>query len=145
MYDRILVPTDGSENSDQAIEHAVDLAAKYDAAIHAVYVVNTGAVPSPDPGMREEFISAGEDHGADAVQAVAAAGKSAGIDVTTSVIRGVPYEAILDYTEDNDIDLIVMGTHGRTGLRHFLLGSVAERVIRHTSVPVLLVRIGGAA
>lgn len=141
MYNRILVPTDGSEHTEQAVDHAIDLAQKYDAAIHALYVINTGALPSLEPGFREEYIAVGEEIGDDSVGAIASKGSAAGIDVTTSVIRGVPYEEILDYTDANDIDLIAMGTHGRTGLRRFLLGSVAERVIRHTPVPVLLVRI----
>lgn len=141
MYNRILVPTDGSEHTDQTVEHAIDLAQRYDADVYALYVINTGAMASPEPEFREEFISVGEDLGGQAVNAIAEAGAAAGVNVTTAVIRGVPYEEILDYTDENDIDLIVMGTHGRTGLRHFLLGSVAERVIRHTPVPVLLVRI----
>lgn len=141
MYERILVPTDGSENSEDAVAHAVDIAGQYGAEIHALYVINTGAVASPEPAFREEFIATGREHGEHAVSAVEAAAAAADVPVATAVIQGTPYEEILDYADEHGIDLIVMGTHGRTGLRHFLLGSVAERVIRHAPVPVLLVRI----
>lgn len=140
MYERVLVPTDGSENVNAAIDHAVDLAKQYGAAIDALYVVNTGAMPSPDPEFREEFVDEGERIGRDAVDAVVAAAEAAGVEATGTVVHGTPYEEIVDYATDTGDDVIVMGTHGRTGLGHFLLGSVAERVIQQADVPVMVVR-----
>lgn len=140
MYDRILVPTDGSENTAAAIEQALGLAETYGAEVHALYVVNTGAMPSPEIDFREEFVREGERIGREATESVVGAAREAGVGATASIVRGTPYEEILEYAEDNDVDLIVMGTHGRTGLGHFLLGSVAERVIRHSDLPVLVVR-----
>lgn len=142
MYERILVPTDGSENAGSVADQAVNLAEAFDAEIHALYVINTGALPSPEIEFREDFVSTGEEIGKEAVGAIADDARAKGVDVTTAIVRGTPYEAILDYADDHDVDLIVMGTHGRSGLSHFLLGSVAERVIRRSETPVLLVRTG---
>lgn len=142
MYERILVPTDGSESADAVIEHAMGIGVPNDAEVHAIYVINTGALPSPDVEFRREFIEEGERIGEEAVDAVAAVASEAGLEAVTTITRGTPYEEIIEYANEHEIDLIVMGTHGRTGLRHFLLGSVAERVIRHAGSPVLLIRIG---
>ena len=67
-------------------------------------------------------------------------GKEAGVKVEPVFLRGIPAEEILDYAEENDIDLIVMGTQGLTGVKRFLIGSVAENVLRHSKVPVMIVR-----
>ena len=75
-----------------------------------------------------------------AVDHVAAEADRAGVNATRAVEPGVPHEEILQYAREHDIDLIVMGTHGRTGLDHVLIGSVAERVVRTSSTPVLTVR-----
>lgn len=140
MYRRILVPTDGSEGSNAAVAHAIELASTFDAEVHGLYVVNSGAVPTTDVEAREQLFEEIERRGEAAVDEVASAGAEAGVDVVTSVVSGVPYERILDYVDDEGVDLVVMGTHGRTGLRHTLLGSVAERVVRHADVPVMVVR-----
>ncbi|WP_101297128.1 universal stress protein [Halegenticoccus soli] len=146
MYQKILLPTDGSEHTEKALEHALDIAAEYGAELHALYVVNTSALPSPDVDFRDEFVTTGESIGRKAVDAVASRAEKEGIETVTELAQGAPSKEILEYVRDNDIDLIVMGTHGRAGLRHVLLGSVAERVVRHTEVPVMLVRMqqGGA-
>lgn len=143
MYQRILVPTDGSENSMAALDHAVDLAKQYDAAIDALYVVNTGALPSPEISFREEYVEEGERIGHEAVQDVVAAAEAEGIEATGAVIHGTPYEEVLEFASETGDDIIVMGTHGRTGLGHFLLGSVAERIVRNADLPVLIVRSPG--
>lgn len=139
-YERILVPTDGSENAERVIEEAIDVANQYGASVHGLYVLNTGAIASPDVQFREQYVERGEELGAEAVAEVAAAADEAGVSVTTSVVHGTPDDEILEYAADKDVDLIVVGTHGRSGLRHALLGSVAERVIRQSETPVLVVR-----
>lgn len=136
MYGRVLVPTDGSDLMAEVIEHAVDFAGTYDADVHALYVTNTGAIGTLDVEDREHISELLEERGERAVETVA----DAGIDATTAIQRGTPHQRIVEYVETHDIDLVVMGTHGRTGLRHVLLGSVAENVIRQ--VPVFLVRVG---
>ncbi|EMA39980.1 universal stress protein [Halococcus hamelinensis] len=142
MYQGILVPTDGSELMDEVIERAVDLAGKYDASVHALYVANMGTIGTLDVDDRERIESRLEARGERAVEAVNDAAEGAGLETTTATRRGTPHQRITEYVEDHDdVDLVVMGTHGRTGLSHVLLGSVAENVLRHTTVPVLLVRV----
>ena len=140
MYDEILVPTDGSGASKRAIEHAVDVARTYDARLHALYVVDTSAYSTLDAGA-EMLLDALEDEGEAAVKRVEEMAGDAGVSVSTEVTSGTAHKAILDYAEDHGVDLIVMGTHGRTGLDRYLLGSVTERVVRSADVPVLTVRM----
>ncbi|MEE6209647.1 universal stress protein [Salarchaeum sp. III] len=147
MYDRILVPTDGSDVSEVAIEHAVDLAEKYDAEIHALYVVDVDAVSFGLGAEQVDRIRQGhlgemeevEEKANDATRAVADAATERGIDVVESVRVGQPHAVVADYAEDEDIDLVVIGSHGRSGVRRALLGSVTERVLRSTRKPVLVV------
>lgn len=127
---------------DEVVERAVDLAEKYDADVHALYVANTGSIGTLDIDDRERIEAQLEARGESAVEAVKDAAEQAGLDATTTTQPGTPHQRITQYVEDHDdVDLVVMGTHGRTGLRHVLLGSVAENVLRHTTVPVLLVRV----
>ncbi|MFB6074250.1 MAG: universal stress protein [Haloarculaceae archaeon] len=140
MYDRILVPTDGSEGSAAAIDHAIDLAKANDAALYALYVIETAAIsPDVDAGT---VLSSLERTGQRAIEDVRERAEAAGLErIEGSVAQGVPHRAILAYARDNDVDLIVMGTHGRTGIERYLLGSVAEKVVRLSEVPVLTVRL----
>ena len=139
MYERILVPTDGSDAVDAAVDHAIDLAETYGAEVHAVYVVDTAALAAEMD--YPQVVEALEAEGSRAVRAVEEQATAAGFDrVRTAVLRGTPHAAILEYAEDNDVDLIVMGTHGRSGLDRYLLGSVTEKVVRKSDVPVLTVR-----
>jgi len=139
MYDDVLVPTDGSTGADRAFERALDLAETYDARLHVLHVVDV----SGDAGefrpvtVLDDLRERGENLTADLADRAAESGHD---DVRTEVVDGVPHRAILSYVEDNDVDLVVMGTHGRTGLRRYLLGSVAEKVVRLSDVPVLTVR-----
>ena len=67
-------------------------------------------------------------------------GKEAGVKIEPVFLKGIPADKILEYAEENNIDLIVMGTHGLTGMKRFLIGSVAEKVVRHSRVPVMVIR-----
>jgi nucleotide-binding universal stress UspA family protein len=139
MYERVLIPTDGSDAVDPGIERAIDLAETYGAELHALNVVNVASlsVEVHTPAVIESF----EEQGEAAVEAVAERAADAGIgDVRTEVVHGTPHRSILEYADENDIDLIVMGTHGRSGLDRYLLGSVTEKVVRTAGVPVLTVR-----
>ena len=141
MYETILVPTDGSEAVDDAVERALDLARQYGATIHALYVVQP--VYTVDGGF-DRIYDALEATGEAATRDVADRAEAAGVDAVTEVSLGSPHREILDYAAENDVDLIVMGTHGRTGLDRYLLGSVTEKVVRLADVPVLTVRGGEA-
>lgn len=140
MYDEILVPTDGSPAADAAIVHAVDHAKRYGARVHALYVVDGGSYSALDADS-ELVLGALEQEGTAAVEEVKTAAEEAGVDVVTAVVQGTAYRKILEYVEENDVDLVVMGTHGRQGIDRYLLGSVTERIVRAADVPVLTVRL----
>jgi len=145
MYDRILVPTDGSTGTRRAVDHALDLAAIHDATVHAVYVVNTASYASftIEGASWENVGDMLRDEGHQAVEEVEALGQEANVPIETAVLDGSPSREIVRYAEREACDLIVMGTHGRGGIDRLLLGSVAERVVRSSNVPVLTVRHGG--
>lgn len=145
MYDAILVPTDGSRVAGAAIDHALELAARFDATIHALYVVDTdrasGAWLGEDLGVdTQHVIEQLHEEGEEAVDEIAAAADARGIDCVTAIREGTPNAVIRSYANEEGMDCIVMGTHGREGLDRFLLGSTTERVIRRADVPVLTVR-----
>lgn len=144
MYDRILFPTDGSAGVDRATDHAVDAADRYDATLHAIYVVDSDIV-NAYPG--DEFVSGAEgaeetlaEMGREALAAVEERAAAAGVDVVTELLYGVPDEEILDYVDEADIDLTVMGSKTRPGDYRRMLGSVTERVSRRSIAPVSIVK-----
>jgi nucleotide-binding universal stress UspA family protein len=140
MYEAILLPTDGSEGTVAAAEHAGALATAFDATVHVLSVADTrNRFESPTGGIAPSVWLEGErDRAADALEAAVDA-LPADIDIERETVEGVPRGKIVDYAVDNDIDVIVMGTHGRTGIDHYLLGSVAERVVRNAPIPVVTV------
>lgn len=139
MYRRVLVPTDGGDGTDVALDHALNLAQTYDAELHAVFVVDVASVPAETNAA--QIVGALEQAGEAALAVIADAAERAGVDATTAVVEGSAARGITDYADDEDIDLIVMATHGRQGLDRYLLGSVTERVVRTSPVPVLTVRL----
>jgi nucleotide-binding universal stress UspA family protein len=142
MYEDILVPTDGSKGVNKAVRHALSIADRYDATAHVLYVVNTSAYSTlPADSNWESITAALEDEGERATAEIAAELRDAGVDTVTTVDEGVPHKTILRYADENDADLIVMGTHGKTGLDRLLLGSVTEKVVRSSETPVLTVRM----
>ncbi|NHN49188.1 universal stress protein [Halostella sp. JP-L12] len=136
MYERILLPTDGSEGSRRAIDHAVAIADETGASIHALYVVDTSEYKTLDGPVVDSI----EARGRKALKVVEEVGARADVDVETALRRGIPHAEILAAARSLDVDGIVMGTNGRTGLDRVLLGSVAERVVREAKVPVTTVR-----
>ncbi|WP_425499715.1 universal stress protein [Halorarum halobium] len=144
LYERILVPTDGSDGVERAIQHAVDLAVDHGATLHALYVVNSASYA----GMPMESSWEGIDDmlradAEDAVSMVEAVADDFDVPVETAILDGSPSKEIVRYAESEGCDLVVMGTHGRGGIDRLLLGSVAEKVVRSSSVPVLTVRVDG--
>jgi nucleotide-binding universal stress UspA family protein len=139
MYDRILVPTDGSPAAERAVGHAIELATTFDATVHTLYVVDVALYSSLEAGV-DAVIEALEREGEAAVGEVESRCEAAGVDTETAVLVGTVHRAIQEYVQDHDVDLVVMGTHGRQGVERFLLGSVAERTVRTSSVPVLTIR-----
>lgn len=139
MYERILLPTDGSDGADAALEHAVAQAQEYGATLHVLYVTNTtyAGTGFAEATTVESLRSTGSAVLDEIVEQVA----ERGVDVVSKQLEGEPHTRIVEYSEEADIDLIVMGTHGRTGLDRYLLGSVTEKVVRTSEVPVLTVRV----
>jgi nucleotide-binding universal stress UspA family protein len=140
MYDDILVPTDGSECARRAVDEAIRLASAFDAALHTVYVVDTTLAGS-EGGAAAVFDQL-EAEGESILRDVRERADDAGVDtVEASVATGVPSRTIIDYCDEYGVDLVVMGTHGRTGLERTLIGSVTEKVVRTSDVPVLTVSL----
>lgn len=137
MFDTIVVATDGSESVERAVGVALDLASRFDASVHALYVVDVGEVESSPEALRDQLREALTERGEDATAAVAT--RSAGT-VTTAVREGRPANDISAYAREVGADLVATGTRGRHGENRFLIGSVAERVVRSCPVPVLTVR-----
>jgi nucleotide-binding universal stress UspA family protein len=142
MYDTVLVPTDGSPGTSHVLTHAVELADSFDATLHGLYVLDAGESGlggGVEAGrIRKELRKRGER----ALQRVAVRGADAGIDTETATREGTPHEEIVDYVGKRGVDLVVMGTHGRSGIDRVLLGSVTERVVRLAPVPVVTVGLG---
>nr|WP_136716435.1 universal stress protein [Halorientalis salina] len=141
MYERILLPTDGSVGMDRVIDHAGELAAEHDALVHALYVVDTASFTSlPMETSWEGVSDLLREDGQDAINEVETlVGDRAQVEGV--VVEGSPSREIIDHAREDDCDLVVMGTHGRGGIDRLLLGSVAERVVRTADVPVLTVRV----
>jgi nucleotide-binding universal stress UspA family protein len=137
MFDRILIPVDGSDPARDAAQLGIDLAAEHDATVHGLYVVEPVAVAEGGAG---QVLDAMEAAGEEIVSELAEQAEAEGLTAVTAVETGVAHRKILEYTDANDIDLMVVGTHGRTGLGRYLLGSVTEKLVRISDVPVLTVR-----
>ena len=139
IYRKILIPTDGSEYTEAAIMHGLGLAKMADAEVTALFVVDETAIMYfPMGPSLPDIYPMLEEEGKKAVGHVLEEGKKMGVKVTTRIERGSPSMVI---TKDSAMyDLIVMGTLGRSGVSKMLLGSVAERVVRLSQCPVLVVR-----
>lgn len=134
-YTDILVPTDGSDAAWRAAERGVEIAAALEASVHAFSVVESaGAL------KRDQLRVNAEREAEEAVERVESEAERVGVDVTKTIESGVPHESILEHATTADADIIVMGTHGRTGLDHVVIGSITERVVRASPVPVLTIR-----
>ncbi len=140
-YERLLLPTDGSSCAETAVDQATLLATAFDATVEVVSVVdvNTVAAQSELTNARP-VVGELETQSETAVERVADRLREAGVSVETAVLQGTPAAAVADRVVEAGADLVVMGTHGRTGVGRILLGSTTERLIRHAAAPVLSVR-----
>ena len=138
-YEEVLIPTDGSEPATAAVEPGLAVAERVGARVHAVTVLDTSDATSPGKGIPEEVAAHLESEGEAATDRIAARARERGLEATTAVRTGVAARDLLAYADEHDIDLVAMGTTGRTGLSRYLLGSTTERVVRHAEMPVLAV------
>lgn len=147
MYRKILVPIDGSETSAMGLNEAIRLAKNQDARIRLVHVVNELLIVLPDAYMNigrvvDELRNAGKI----VLDTSESTVRSAGVAVDTTLIEAMGNQAgdqIIRQAKEWGADLIVCGTHGRRGIRRIVMGSDAEYIVRHTPVPILLIRSAG--
>lgn len=140
---RILFPTDFSEHSRAAIPHLLHWRDLEDAELHLVHVLEVGAMLADFTWVDYAPRELQEQRQERAEHELQSLRDELGLPPSTklAVLHGAPFEEITQYAREQDVDLIVMATHGRTGLSHLLLGSTTERVVRHAPCPVLTVRI----
>jgi len=140
MFDKILVATDGSEHGERAAKVAIEIAKLSGGTVTAIYVADTSKTSHlPDDmllySIRELLLKEGKE----AVDFVEKMAKDAGVNFESTVAEGNPGEEIIHYAEKAAMNLVVLGTVGRTGMDKFLLGSVAEKIVRNSKIPVLTV------
>jgi nucleotide-binding universal stress UspA family protein len=131
IFRNIMVATDGSELVKRAVDLAIEIAKLSEAKLYAVYVIELGGYHSKNHPRAE---------GWEATTYVENTGRATNIEVESVILEGSPANEIIDFAERNDIDLIVMGTHGKTGIQKILIGSVSENVVQHSEKAVLVVR-----
>lgn len=139
MYDDILLPYDGSDGAAAVLHHTAELAHWADATIHILYVADStrDSVTVVEGHTVDALVEKGEDTLEEAEQTL----DTLGISYQTDVVQGNPAPTIADYADQFGQDLIVMPTHGREGISRYLIGSVSEKVVRLSSVPVITVRM----
>jgi nucleotide-binding universal stress UspA family protein len=144
MYDRILLSTDGTVASEEAKSHTIDLAAAHNAVLHVLYVVDENVVTAYSG---DEYVdeAEGPEHGLEelgqeTLAEVQSEASDSGVNVVEAMQHGLPAETIVEYADDNDIDLLVLGTKRRPKEYRALLGSVTDRVLRMTHKPATVVK-----
>ncbi len=137
MYQNILVPTDGSEELNNIIKDALDIGKKFNSTIHIIYV----ARPVYGEFKANELIKGLKKEGEKILEDIKKITKSQKIDVKTEIREGTIHKEILNYTEKNNIDLIIMGTHRYQGIEKYLTTNITSRVVRLSNVPVIVMPI----
>jgi universal stress protein A len=140
----ILAATDFSEHSERALRYACNLAERLGSELRLIHVLSEILPSGPDPllmpVMPTEYYTESEDKARRTLNGLLGPAWGKPASVVTEVLWGSPVETIVGYALDKQVDLIVIATHGRTGLSHVLLGSVAERIVREAPCPVLTIR-----
>jgi len=137
---KVLVPVDFSEHSDRALKYATGLAKSFGATLHLVHVYPASAYVAPPLLPGPVVVGQFRDQSQKAFdEFLERARRENEVEIVGTLLEGVPHVEILRMADEVHADLIVMGTHGRTGLEHLLLGSIAERVVRNSEVPVITV------
>lgn len=142
--DKILVPTDFSQNSMQALQQAVEFAKRFQAEIVLVHVIEPpvypamtfGAAAASLPVIHEEMRENASTH----LEKIRAELEGSGLKARAELRDGSPFSEVIGLAKEEDVDLIVIATHGHTGIKHLLLGSTAEKVVRKAPCPVLTIR-----
>jgi universal stress protein A len=142
IVQQVLVPIDFSATADRALEYAIALAQQLQARLTLLHVFDLTPLAMGDPatGLPVTALDALETEAQQLLQASLERVQRAGLQGNSLLVQGTPTQTIVDTAGEQGVDLIVMGTHGRTGLAHVFLGSVAEHVIRQAPCPVLVIR-----
>jgi len=144
MYDDVLIPTDGSDTISQTLAHGLPIAANNDATVHSLYVVDSRVTAAAGEDTSTDLERTLEDEGQKAVATVAERATAEGLETVSEVRQGTPAKTILEYADEQGIDLIVIGTRGKSPREKVTsLGSVSERVVDNASIPVFVVRNAG--
>lgn len=136
MFQTILLPIDGSDETFASVGYGFELANQYDATVHAFYVIDGQKGGAEFRDTEQQRL---QKKGRGALTEIEHRGIKRDIAVTTAISEGVPAKEIAQYIDNNGIDLTVMSSHGRSGVSRFVHGSVTERVLRLTNCPVLVV------
>ena len=141
MISKILIPLDGSDFAEQALPYAAELARKFDAQLNLIWVLNPMVVMSDYGAVTYQNLVSLEKEEAESYLLVKQNElQNEGLSVQTKILEGAVADSIIDVACQNDNDLIVMSTHGRSGLSRWVYGSVATKVLQHAPCPVFLVR-----
>ena len=142
MYDDVLIPTDGSDAAMAAVEQGVSVAEQFEATAHFLHVVDVGIEMSASGvgTIADDLTETLSQEAEQALDEAISQAAETGIAYEREILEGEPHNAIAHYSTDNDVDLIVMGASGQSGLKERLLGSTADRVLRTVDVSVLLAR-----
>jgi nucleotide-binding universal stress UspA family protein len=141
LYKKILIATDGSENGAQAVDAGMEIARLSNGKAYTLHVIDTSGYPSGKGApkwtrlLEEQF----KTFGLETTATVEESAKAAGVEVEFVILEGHPAEKILDFAEKKGVDMIVVGSLGKTDVERFLLGNVSEKVVRNAKVPVLVV------
>ena len=147
-FKKIMIATDGSDCSRLAVDKGIELAQLSGGTVYAVYVMSTDYLSSIDGDSFsmgvdpywESIQEALKTQGQQAVNYVKGLGEMKGVNVESALLEGNPSDELIRYAEEKKMDIVIMGTLGKTGLDRLLLGSVAENLVRHSKVPVMVVR-----
>jgi nucleotide-binding universal stress UspA family protein len=138
---KVLVPTDGSDYSIRAAEYGISVAKSHEAEVLFVFVVDELVIDQFPKGAKRDSVEAElKSDGQRFLKYVVSMAEKEGVKSTTMLLKGRPFEQIVNSTRSFDVDLVVMGTYGRRGAERILIGSVAERVIEYSACPVLVVK-----
>lgn len=139
LFEKILIATDGSEKNKSAVEEAVKIARACGSTVYAVYVMDESLMKSAiEVPIAEDLYRRIREEGEEAVNGVKEIAQ--GVNLETFILSGRPARAITEFAEQKEVDLIVVGTQGKSGIERFLLGSVADEVIRTAGCPALTIK-----
>ncbi|MEC4676987.1 MAG: universal stress protein [Nitrospirota bacterium] len=140
LFNKVVLAVDGSDISRNAVKYAIELAKQSNGTVVAIHVIPPIDVMDIETFRPEKILEGLKEEGKKILSEVDELAVKAGVKVQTSIESGVPFEKICSVAETLGCDLIIMGSHGRTGIGKVLIGSVTERVISRATCPVLVVR-----